>query len=419
MKNQSDSKNLIKKPRVAIISSSDFKAFPGGGITSFLNYITPILSDIFDLSAIGISIKTNKIGNWTKIKIKGKNIHFLPIVRLGNDFVPKMLKVLWGIVRNRKKILTGNFDVLYFHGNPLVIPFFFFKKQPIIAAHFHGLQNPLAYVRIKFFRNILSEKIYEVFCYKLVMKMADKILIASDQQSFLNFSEKYNEYKDKFIRIPNFVDNDFFLKETKKWTIERAKLIHQWKIPEKNFIYIGRFSDEKNLVFLLNTYYKFKKESKKHWGLILIGDGPQKKDIEKLINRKSIKNVFMPGFKQKEELPKYLAVSDVFVLPSVSEGWGLVVNEAMAAGLPILISKKCGCSQELVEDGKNGFSFDPQDTNELLRLMLDIADGKYDLKVMGENSLRIINKFKPELVVPMIAQIIKSILIEKTVSQNL
>jgi len=127
----------------------------------------------------------------------------------------------------------------------------------------------------------------------------------------------------------------------------------------------------------------------------------------------------MPGFKQKEELPKYLAVSDVFVLPSVSEGWGLVVNEAMAAGLPILISKKCGCSQELVEDGKNGFSFDPQDTNELLRLMLDIADGKYDLKVMGENSLRIINKFKPELVVPMIAQIIKSILIEKTVSQNL
>ncbi len=107
-------------------------------------------------------------------------------------------------------------------------------------------------------------------------------------------------------------------------------------------------------------------------------------------------NVFIPGFKQKDEIPKFFAVSDVLILPSISEPWGLVVNEAMAAGLPVLVSRKCGCYPDIVKDNENGFSFDPFDKNELFGFMKEIVNGKIDLKKMGESSLKIIKDYTPE-----------------------
>jgi len=113
-----------------------------------------------------------------------------------------------------------------------------------------------------------------------------------------------------------------------------------------NIIYVGRFSKEKNLLFLLSAYKKLNTDD---WGFILVGNGPQYQKLNDFINKNSICNVFLPGFKQKGEIPQYLAVSDVFILASISEPWGLVVNEAMAAGLPVLISKRCGCYSDLIK----------------------------------------------------------------------
>lgn len=132
-----------------------------------------------------------------------------------------------------------------------------------------------------------------------------------------------------------------------------------------------------------------------NWGLVLVGDGPQRQEIEDYVKQHALKNVLMPGFQQKEDIPKFLAVGDIFVLPSISETWGLVVNEAMAAGLPVLVSKGCGCCTDLVREGINGFSFDPSDNNELLGLMQSVVDGKYNLMSMGEASLDIIKDYTP------------------------
>lgn len=203
---------------------------------------------------------------------------------------------------------------------------------------------------------------------------------------------KLGAKEDRIFIVGNNTDNDFYHDETVKWRKERSTLIKSFGIPERNFLYIGRFSHEKNILRLLDAYRNLKDGE---WGLILLGSGPQKEEIERYIDAYRIKNVFMPGFKQKEEIPKYLAVSDVLVLPSVSEPWGLVVNEAMAGGLPVLVSKKCGCYPDLVKDGENGFSFDPFDSDELSMRMKGIVDGRYDLREMGEASLEIIKEYTP------------------------
>ena len=219
---------------------------------------------------------------------------------------------------------------------------------------------------------------------------------------------KLGAKKDNIFIIGNNTDNNFYYDETMKWRRERSAIIKSFGIPERNFLYIGRFSEEKNILLLLDAYRSLK--SGLQWGLILVGSGPQKEEIEKYINTYQIKNVFMPGFKQKNEIPKYMAVSDVFVLPSISEPWGLVVNEAMAAGLPVLVSKKCGCYPDIVRDSENGFSFDPLDYKGLYELMVQITSNNFDLNKMGNKALEIIKDFTPQRAVQVVINTINTVL---------
>jgi len=213
--------------------------------------------------------------------------------------------------------------------------------------------------------------------------------------------------KDRIFIKGNTTDNAFYYNETIRLKAKREVLCKQFGIPFHNFLYIGRFSKEKNLLFLLKAYKKLDADN---WGLILVGNGPQYQELDDFIDGNSIRNVFLPGFKQKEEIPQYLAISDVFVLPSVSEPWGLVVNEAMAAGLPVLVSRKCGCYPDIVKDGKNGFSFDPFDKKELFRLMKDMVDGEHDLIKMGGVSVEIIKEYTPDKAAKIIINTIKFVI---------
>jgi glycosyltransferase involved in cell wall biosynthesis len=206
---------------------------------------------------------------------------------------------------------------------------------------------------------------------------------------------KLGMQKDRILIKGNITDNAYYYNETIKLKSKKESLCEQFGIPLHNFLYIGRFSEEKNILCLLDAYRKIKVNNP-GWGLILVGSGPQKDDIADYIKRYAINAVFMPGFKQKEEVPKYLAVSNVFVLPSITETWGLVVNEAMASGLPVLVSKRCGCFPDLIEEGVNGFSFDPFNIEDLYGRMKDVVEGKYDLGKMGKASIEIIKQYTPK-----------------------
>ncbi len=93
----------------------------------------------------------------------------------------------------------------------------------------------------------------------------------------------------------------------------------------------------------------------------------------------------------------YYALASVFVHPSTSEQWGLVVNEAMASGLPVIVSDRCGCAEDLVRPGVNGCTFAPQDSTALAGLMRRMSDGSRDLRAMGQASRDIIARWSPEL----------------------
>jgi glycosyltransferase involved in cell wall biosynthesis len=167
------------------------------------------------------------------------------------------------------------------------------------------------------------------------------------------------------------------------------------------FLASARFVSKKNLFLLLSAYAMYRSralmEGKVPWGLVLLGDGPLRSELERFSTESGLqRSLIMPGFVQYPDLPRWYAEASCFVHASLIEPWGLVVNEAMAAGLPVIVSRTCGCAADLVREGVNGWTFDPTDKLGLAELMRRIATSPEQLKSMGESSRRIIRDWGTE-----------------------
>jgi len=195
------------------------------------------------------------------------------------------------------------------------------------------------------------------------------------------------------------VDNAYFTAAAKKLRSDTSLLEETKNFSQPYFLASNRFVEKKNLNRLIEAYALYTKLSDSNpWPLVMLGDGPLRLELESLVSRLGLQGkVVFPGFKQYEELPAYYAFAGAFIHASTVEQWGLVVNEAMASGLPVLVSRNCGCVPELVEHGCNGFIFDPLDTQEMSQKMLKVATmSELQRHDMSIHSLKKINEWSPE-----------------------
>jgi glycosyltransferase involved in cell wall biosynthesis len=170
-------------------------------------------------------------------------------------------------------------------------------------------------------------------------------------------------------------------------------------LPERFFLASSRFVAKKNLFRLLEAYALYRRRAgPDHWGLVLLGDGELRPAVlSRIAELELAADVRLPGFKQYDELPAYYGLASAFVHASTTEQWGLVVNEAMASGLPVIVSNRCGCAPDLVEHGVNGFTFDPYDIDALGGLIRRVAAMTHERRrAMGRASQRIIADWGPE-----------------------
>jgi glycosyltransferase involved in cell wall biosynthesis len=131
-------------------------------------------------------------------------------------------------------------------------------------------------------------------------------------------------------------------------------------LPESYLLCVARYIWEKNISELILGFDKFMKDnSESSLHLVIIGSGPLKQEVASLIDKLLCKNVLLIPFLQYDELPEIYSKAKAFILPSVKDTWGLVVNEAMAAGLPVIVSERCGCVPDLVQQGVNGYICQP------------------------------------------------------------
>jgi glycosyltransferase involved in cell wall biosynthesis len=191
------------------------------------------------------------------------------------------------------------------------------------------------------------------------------------------------------------VDNQAFASGASAARAEANRLRNRLDLPERYFLFVGRFAPEKNVFRLLDAYAAYRQAVRHQaWKLVLVGRGPLEGQIR--THARGTDGVIFAGFRDSDALHVYYGLASCLILPSVSETWGLVVNEAMASGLPVLVSHQCGCVPELVRPGVNGYVCDPFDINGMARLMAVLSSGTVDANKMGEASRRIVALYTPE-----------------------
>lgn len=308
----------------------------------------------------------NEYEFFTSVVLKGKK------VKSDNALCPSVLKYL------NKKI----FDVIIIGG--------YSTPTGMLAIEYCNLMN------IPFILNIDGGIIK--FESKMVKKIKTHFIkSASWRLSTGVASSAYLEYygskKDTIFQYPFSSVRKGDILTAPILPNEKKKLRNELNIPDKpTVISVGQFIYRKGFDVLLDSW----KEVSEDYNLIIVGEGELKDDLHKRISDLQLENVKILDFMNSEKLFKFYRASDLFVLPTREDIWGLVINEAMSCGLPIITTEKCIAGVELVTNSVNGYIIPIEDENLLSKKINEILSDEEKLKSFSRESLTKVKKYTIE-----------------------
>jgi len=222
---------------------------------------------------------------------------------------------------------------------------------------------------------------------------------------------RYGAKPEQVFLVPHSVDNDFFRTETERLKPIRSDLRKQWGLNDGTvvFVFSGKFIDKKRPMDFVRAIHLAERRFSKLQAL-MIGDGPLRATCEEFAQSHSAQ-VRFTGFLNQSQIPAAYAACDALVLPSDGgETWGLVVNEAMACGLPAIVSDKVGCGPDLIIPDKTGSIFSLGSVEALASQMVKIADNPAQMVELGANAGRMIQDYSPAVAVNSVVQCLRAIL---------
>jgi len=171
------------------------------------------------------------------------------------------------------------------------------------------------------------------------------------------------------------------------------------------FLFVGRLVPLKGVQYLVEAWSELNLNDS---SLLLVGDGTERDELEKLIEVNNIKDVCFKGEIDYDEIYKYFGISDCFIIPTLQDNWSLVVPEAMSCNLPIISSKYNGCWPELVTK-ENGWVFNPLDKINFIQTLNEVIEKKDEWITMGKASSKIVENFSPKIIANKIYNSCKSL----------
>ena len=224
---------------------------------------------------------------------------------------------------------------------------------------------------------------------QLIYKNADAAFIPAG--SHLAYYLRLGFAKERVIFGVDVVDNGYFSKQVEGVRLKVTEIRDALQLSQNFFLFVGRVLPRKGLKTLFEAYKQYREMAKSDlWDLVVVGTGDYMNSI--LSQFHEVPGVCFAGAQYGDSLCKYYGLAKVIIVPSDSDPWGLVVNEAMASGLPVIVSTGCGAAKTLVQEGDNGWAFKPGNVDELTQLMLRASLLSTDaLKEMGKKSRSIID----------------------------
>jgi glycosyltransferase involved in cell wall biosynthesis len=195
----------------------------------------------------------------------------------------------------------------------------------------------------------------------------------------------------RLFLVPYVVDNDFFRDASESYRNQRTPLRKElgWPLDQPVILFASKLIPGKRPHDLLQAFQSLRQRGDKA-SLVFVGSGPEGAALKSYVQQHSVPDVFFMGFRNQSELPKFYALADVFVLPSENDAWGLIINEVMCAGLPVVATEEIGAVPDLVKHEVNGFIYKAGDVSELAGCLAALVTNP-DLQTrMGQRSMQII-----------------------------
>jgi glycosyltransferase involved in cell wall biosynthesis len=194
----------------------------------------------------------------------------------------------------------------------------------------------------------------------------------------------YGATPEKIFLARYAVDNERFQTQADHYRVSRQTIRGEngWR-QRYLLLYVGRLAVEKRVDVLIEALRRLATK-RSDIGLVIVGDGPERGRLERLAQ--AMPFVYFTGFQDQSDLPKYYGVADIFVLPSECEPWGLVVNEAMASGLPVIATGKVGAARDLIVEGENGYLVPENDPVALASAIDRACESEQHLLLLGEKA---------------------------------
>ncbi len=301
-----------------------------------------------------------------------------------------------------KALRRGRFDVLWIHGYATLNSWI-----AMAAAKFLGIP-----VLLRTDSTLIDHPRGSI---KLALKQAFFAMLRPFTYGVLSVGQRNTEYwrhhlgpQIPLFPIPYAVDNAFFQERCHAASSTREQLRQELNLQPNRpvILFASKFLARKRCIDLVDAYlqlrakYLSENRSAPPPYLLLIGDGEERSRLEARLREASsdpgAEDVRMAGFRNQSELPRYYDLCDAFVLPSIHEPWGLVVNEAMNASRAVIVSDQVGCQPDLVTDGENGCVFPAQDVTALATAVERVLTDPSICRRMGQRSLERIQNFSFE-----------------------
>ena len=227
---------------------------------------------------------------------------------------------------------------------------------------------------------------------KIFFRQCDGFVVPG--KSALDYLEQMGVPAKNIFIARNAVDINLFSEMGRKSRVEAVRARTQLALPSRYFLFVGRLVREKGVLDLLAAYKQLPEDLREHIGLVFAGDGPLRAELEALARDVYPGMIHFAGFVDRDDLARYYGLAECLVLPTYTDTWGLVVNEAMACGLPVICTNVAGCAAELVQS--NGRVVDPGDPSQLCHAMLEIACDPVLRDGMSAESETMILQYSPE-----------------------
>jgi glycosyltransferase involved in cell wall biosynthesis len=326
----------------------------------------------------------NRRVDWGVDLISGYSSEFLPVLikGYGKRFLRPMI---YGL---RKRLKAQRPDVVWVSGYTRWISLY-----TMLAARSLGIPVYVESDSNKYDRRRSN--------LKLAIKAIYMKLVAALMDGCFNVGTWSREYWEQylshrthdFVLFPHSVDNADFQQRASQAAPTREELRRQLDIPPglPILLFVGRLSFVKGCDLLLRAHYLLLNRGLPPAYLVIVGDGPQMGELKASIGPEQAPYVRFPGFQDQVAVVRYYDLCDIFVLPSRFEPWGLVVNEAMNAAKPVVVSTRVGCGVDLVEDDVNGYRVPNEDPLALADALGKILADPWCQRAFSAASLEKIN----------------------------